>query len=228
VRIDSGVEAGSDIPDIYDPMVAKLIVRDVDRETARRRMIRALDEYVIEGPRTLIPFHRWLLEQEEFIAGGACHAMLAELSERATPIPALGRAGVPTGEEAPGAPERVERRFVAEVGGKRFDVRLFMSDDGLPAQQAPAPRRRRRERSPDGHPGGGGGSGDTIASPMQGTVLRVLVEPGAEVAAGDVIVIVEAMKMENEVSAHRAGIVRELAVAEGQAVQADQVIAVLG
>jgi acetyl-CoA/propionyl-CoA carboxylase, biotin carboxylase, biotin carboxyl carrier protein len=228
VRIDSGVEAGSDIPDIYDPMVAKLIVRDVDRETARRRMIRALDEYVIEGPRTLIPFHRWLLEQEEFIAGGACHAMLAELSARATPIPALGRAGVPTGEEAPGAPERVERRFVAEVGGKRFDVRLFMSDDGLPARRAPAPRRRRRERSPDGHFGGGDASGDTIASPMQGTVLRVLVEPGAEVAAGDVIVIVEAMKMENEVSAHRAGIVRELAVAEGQAVQADQVIAVLG
>ncbi|HJZ61438.1 MAG TPA: biotin/lipoyl-containing protein, partial [Miltoncostaeaceae bacterium] len=231
VRVDSGVEAGSDIPDIYDPMVAKLVVWDVDREAARRRMIRALDEYVVEGPRTLIPFHRWLLEQEEFIAGGACHALLAELTERPTPIPVLGRATGAGAGEAPEPAGQVERRLVAEVGGKRFDVRLFISDDGLAARQGPVPRRRRVERSRDGHPGGGSGggsAGDTVASPMQGTVLRVLVEPGAEVAAGDVIVIVEAMKMENEVSAHRAGVVRELAVKEGQAVQADQVIAVLG
>ena len=86
------MRAGSEIAEIYDPMVAKLIVWDVNRESARRRMIRALDEFVVEGPATLIPFHRWLLENEEFIAGGACHALLAGLADKATPIPAAGSA----------------------------------------------------------------------------------------------------------------------------------------
>ena len=88
MRVDSGVRAGSDIPEIYDPMVAKLIVWDVDRESARRRMLRALGEYVVEGPATLIPFHRWLLEQDEWIAGGACHALLAGLAEDGDADPA--------------------------------------------------------------------------------------------------------------------------------------------
>ena len=101
VRVDSGVRAGSDIPDIYDPMVAKLIVWDVDRETARRRMLRALSEYVVEGPATLIPFHRWLLSEQEFIDGGACHALLARLADEPTPIPPPG--GRPGGAGRRGA-----------------------------------------------------------------------------------------------------------------------------
>ena len=221
IRVDSGVQVGSEIPDIYDPMVAKLIVWDVDRESARRRMLRALDEYVVEGPKTLIPFHRWLLSQDEFIAGGACHAQLAAMADTATPLPTDGGAGAP----AAGAhEERTERRVTAEVDGKRFEVRLFL--DGAAGGVAPKRKRERKASAGGGHHGSGA-SGDTIVSPMQGTVLKVLVEVGQDVAAGDVICIVEAMKMENEVAAHQAGTVKELGVAAGDAVQASQLIAVV-
>jgi acetyl-CoA/propionyl-CoA carboxylase biotin carboxyl carrier protein len=227
VRVDSGVRAGSDIPEIYDPMIAKLVVWDVDRESARRRMIRALDEYVVEGPTTLIPFHRFLLEQEEFIAGGACHGLLARMSEEPTPLPAPGGLDLPADGGADEGPQ-AERRFTAEVGGRRFEVSLRYPEGGGGGNPGPAapPRTARRARA------GGGASRDgaapeVVATPMQGTVLRVLVEVGQEVAAGDVVCIVEAMKMENEVAAHRPGTVRELHVAEGQAVQADAPIAVI-
>ena len=219
IRVDSGVQAGSEIPDIYDPMVAKLIVWDVDRESARRRMLRALDEYVVEGPRTLIPFHQWLLTQDEFIAGGACHAQLAAMSDTATPLPTDSPSGAPAGAEPD---ERTERRVTAEVDGKRFEVRLFL--DGAVAGAAPKRKRERKAPMGGGHHGSGA-SGDTVTSPMQGTVLKVLVEIGQEVATGDVICIVEAMKMENEVAAHQGGRVSELGVAAGDAVQAGQLIA---
>ncbi|MEW6582693.1 MAG: acetyl-CoA carboxylase biotin carboxylase subunit [Actinomycetota bacterium] len=228
VRVDSGVTAGSEVPEIYDPMIAKLIVWDTDRETARRRMIRALDEYVVEGPATLIPFHRWLFEQPEFIAGGACHDLLAELSATPTPLPPpqeprLDVPAEPAGEEV----ERTHRTFLAEVSGKRFEVRLSYEDAG--GNPGPRPARRKRAATAGAHPGAAanGSAADTLATPMQGTVLRVLVTKGQEVAEGDVVCIVEAMKMENEVAAHRAGTVKELHVAEGQAVKADEVIAVI-
>jgi acetyl-CoA/propionyl-CoA carboxylase biotin carboxyl carrier protein len=221
IRVDSGVQAGSEIPDIYDPMVAKLIVWDADRESARKRMLRALDEYVVEGPRTLIPFHKWLLAQDEFIAGGACHEQLAAMSDTATPLPADGAAVAPAAGE-PG--ERTERRVTAEVDGKRFEVRLFL--DGAVTGNPPKRRRERKAPAGGGHHGAGA-SGDTIVSPMQGTVLKVLVDVGQEVAAGDVICIVEAMKMENEVAAHQGGTVKQLGVAAGDAVQARQLIAVV-
>jgi acetyl-CoA/propionyl-CoA carboxylase, biotin carboxylase, biotin carboxyl carrier protein len=227
VRVDSGVRAGSAVPEIYDPLIAKLVVWDVDREAARRRMIRALDEYVVEGPATLIPFHRFLLEQEEFIAGGACHGLLARMADEPTPIPGPERLSLPADEASDEAPQ-AERRFTAEVDGRRFEVALrFPQNEGAsPAGgAAPAPKRAKRAKA-----GGGrhdGAAPEVVATPMQGTVLRVLVEQGQEVAAGDVICIVEAMKMENEVAAHQAGTVRELHVAEGQAVNADEPIAVI-
>ena len=210
IRVDSGVQAGSEIAGIYDPMVAKLIAWDVDRESARRRMLRALDEFVVEGPTTLIPFHKWLLSQDAFVAGGALHAELAAMSDTATPLPAGSREG--------GAVAGV----TAEVDGKRFEVRLFL--DGAAAGSA-KPKRHKRASSSSGSPTGA--LGDTVVSPMQGTVLKILVEQGAEVAAGDVICIVEAMKMENEVAAHQAGTVKELKVTAGDAVQAGQALAVV-
>ncbi len=217
IRVDSGVQAGSIIPDIYDPMIAKLVVWDVDRETARRRMLRALDEYVVEGPTTLIPFHKWLLNDQEFIAGGACHAKLAAMADTATPLPTDDRpANAPTAD-VPG--DRTERRVTAEVDGKRFEVRLFLDAS---AAGGATPKRAKRAAST---PVGSGATGDTVVSPMQGTVLKVLVEVGAQVAVGDVIAIVEAMKMENEVTAHQAGTVKELAVAAGDAVQSGQPLA---
>src|SRR5262245_13424042 len=225
VRVDSGVRAGSAIPEIYDPMIAKLIVWDVDRESARRRMLRALDEYVVEGPATLIPFHRFLLQQEEFIAGGACHDLLARMSDEPTPLPAAG-GPAPPGDEAPPEEPEAERRFTAEVGGRRFEVTLrYPEGQGGGAAAPAAPRRARRARAAGGSRDGS--APEVVATPMQGTVLRVLVEVGQEVAAGDVVCIVEAMKMENEVAAHRPGTVRELHVTEGQAVQADEPIAVV-
>ena len=228
VRVDSGVRAGSAIPEIYDPMIAKLIVWDVDRESARRRMLRALDEYVVEGPATLIPFHRFLLEQEEFIAGGACHDLLARMSDEPTPLPPSAAPALP-GDEAPPQGPEAERRFTAEVGGRRFEVTLRYPEGegggGAGAAPARAPKRATRARAGSGSRDGA--APEVVATPMQGTVLRVLVEVGQEVAAGDVVCIVEAMKMENEVAAHQPGTVREVRVAEGQAVQADEAIAVI-
>ncbi len=229
VRVDSGVMAGSAIPEIYDPMIAKLIAWDVNRESARRRMLRALDEYVVEGPATLIPFHRFLLAQQEFIDGGACHALLARMAEEPTPIPDAGGPALPA-DAAPDEEPMAERRFTAEVGGRRFEVSLRFPESeagggGNPGPAA-APRKARRAK-PGGAASRDGAAPEVVATPMQGTVLRVLVEVGQEVAAGDVVCIVEAMKMENEVAAHQPGTVRELHVAEGQAVNADEPVAII-
>ena len=224
VRVDSGVRAGSTIPEIYDPMVAKLIVWDVDRESARRRMIRALDEYVVEGPTTLIPFHRWLLEQDEFIAGGACHALLARLAEQPTPIPPPEAPGpeLPA-DPAPEPGPTVQRHFTAEVGGRRFEVVLTHPQTGGAAAAATRPRRARSQAAG----AAAGASGSALVTPMQGTVLRVLVEAGQLVSAGDVVAIVEAMKMENEIAAHRDGTIAELRAIEGGSVAAGDVLAVI-
>jgi len=229
VRVDSGVRAGTQIAEIYDPMVAKLIVWDVDRESARRRMLRALDEYVVEGPATLIPFHKWLFGLDEFIAGGACHDELARLADAATPLPdpTDGVMGGAPQTADPAEPE-VVRNVVAEVDGRRYGVRLRIPASQVGSGGAPVPAKRRTSRG--GHSTASGKPGqptEAVATPMQGTVLRVLVIEGQEVAEGDVICIVEAMKMENEVVAHRAGVVRSLNVSEGQSVDADQTIAIV-
>jgi acetyl-CoA/propionyl-CoA carboxylase biotin carboxyl carrier protein len=226
VRTDSGVQAGSVISDMYDPMVAKLVTWDVDRESARKRMLRALEEYVVEGPTTLIPFHIWLLNQQEFIDGGACHAAMKVMSEENTPLPPRDGAPPPA-PEAPEAEPVAERSLVAEVSGRRFDVRLFIPEKDLgPSGAAPAPKRTREKKAAGGQ-GGAGATGE-VHSPMQGTVLSVAVAVGQEVAAGDVICIVEAMKMENEVTAHTGGAITAVHVEAGQGVAADELVAVIG
>ena len=227
MRVDSGVQGGSVISDMYDPMVAKLITWDVDRERARMRMLRALDEYVVEGTTTLIPFHIWLLQQQDFIDGGACHAALKEMAEENTPLPPRD-GGPPPAPEAPEAEPVAERAMVAEVGGRRFDVRLFIPEKDLGPAGAPAPTRKRPRRGGAHHGSANGGATGEVHSPMQGTVLSVAVEAGQEVAEGDVICIVEAMKMENEVTAHTGGTISAVNVEAGQSVAADEVIAVIG
>ena len=227
VRVDSGVQGGSVISDMYDPMVAKLITWDVDRESARMRMLRALEEYVVEGTTTLIPFHIWLLQQQDFIEGGACHAALKVMAEENTPLPPRD-GGPPPAPEAPGAEPVAERAMVAEVGGRRFDVRLFIPEKDLGPAGAPAPKPKRERRGGGHHGSANGGATGEVHSPMQGTVLSVAVEAGQEVAEGDVICIVEAMKMENEVTAHTGGTISAINVEAGQSVAADEVIAVIG
>jgi acetyl-CoA/propionyl-CoA carboxylase biotin carboxyl carrier protein len=213
VRVDSGVEAGSEISGVYDPMIAKLIVHGVDREHARMRMLRALDEFVIAGPKTLLGFHKALLEHECFVRGETCHGLVEseELAARAAELEPAAAVAATNGR----ATERVRS---VEVDGRRFDVRFFE-----PEQPWRELARRRAERVR----AGGVAGIDAIVSPMQGTVLSVAVADGDTVEAGRVLCIVEAMKMENEVRAPHGGVVAELSVAAGEPVAAGQVICLL-
>ncbi len=246
VRVDSGVEAGSEVTPMYDPMVAKLIVWDVDREHATRRMIRALGEYEIGGLTTLIPFHEAILATEQWRNGETCRDLMEDrdwlkATERPEPAAHPGRpggirpeggspvAGAPL-EDVPGSGSEsnglIERRdFKVEVGGKLFDVRVFgeaVANSGAAATAAPRPPRRERGGGP-----GAAASSESLPSPLQGTVLRVAVEPDQEVEEGALICVIEAMKMENEITAHRSGKVTELGVSEGASVSSGDVIAVI-
>ena len=220
VRVDSGVAEGSQVVGLYDPLVAKLCVWDRDRERARRRMLRALDEYVIEGVTTLIGFHKALLSHPCFVEGETCHGLVESelLAERARAEDSKPR----------GAPRSVDARtrarsVLAEVDGHRYDVKI-VEPEPPHAELA----RRRRERSSRGATGVAHGTArDAVVSPMQGTVLAVEVAEGDEVREGQVICVVEAMKMENEITAHRAGVVAELSVAAGEPVKTGQAICVV-
>jgi acetyl-CoA/propionyl-CoA carboxylase biotin carboxyl carrier protein len=218
VRVDSGVEAGTEVAGFYDPLLAKLVVSGVDREHARRRMLRALDEYEITGVETLLGFHRALLRHPCFVEAGTCRGV-TESPELAEEARALSRTVSTSGPAADG--KLRERMLAVELDGRRFDVRLLEPE---PPHVALA--RQRRERR-GGARGRAGAARDAVVSPMQGTVLDVRVEDGQEVSAGDVLCIVEAMKMENEISAHRDGLVDGLSVAPGQPVTAGQVICVV-
>ena len=217
VRVDSGVEAGSEILPLYDPMIAKLCVHGVDREHARRRMLRALDEFAIDGVTTLLGFHRALLAHPCFAAGETCRGVV-ESQELAQHAEQLSHRTTTVAAAADGRLR--ERVTPVEVNGRRFEVRTLEPEPPW-AELA----RRRRERARGG--GHGGAARDAVVSPMQGTVLAVEVGEGEEVAAGQVLCVVEAMKMENEVHAHRDGVVRELSVAPGQQVATGQVICVV-
>jgi acetyl-CoA/propionyl-CoA carboxylase biotin carboxyl carrier protein len=216
VRVDSGVAAGSEISGLYDPMIAKLIVHDVDREAARRRMLRALEEFEIGGVRSLVGWHRALLSHPCFVAGETCNGLVESelLAERAEQFShqATRVARVPDGSLS-------ERTTVAEVDGRRVQVKVLVPEPGYRALA-----RRRRDRVAAG--AGGAGTG-AVVSPMQGTVLEVKVAEGDVVAVGQVICIVEAMKMENEVAAHVAGAVSDISVASGSPVAAGQAICVI-
>jgi acetyl-CoA/propionyl-CoA carboxylase, biotin carboxylase, biotin carboxyl carrier protein len=214
VRVDSGVAAGYEVSGVYDPLIAKLIVRGVDRDHARRRMLRALDEFVIEGPKTLLGFHKALLSHDCFVRGETCHG-LVESEELAAQAATLD--GAPPSDKLQ-LGRTVERVRAVEVDGRRFDVRILE-----PEQPWLELARRRRERV---RAGGTGGT-DAVVSPMQGTVLSVAVAEGDTVEAGQVICIVEAMKMENEVRAPHRGTVTRLSVATGGPVATGQVICVL-
>jgi acetyl-CoA/propionyl-CoA carboxylase biotin carboxyl carrier protein len=215
VRVDSGVIAGSEVTPMYDPMVAKLIVWDKDRKMATRRMLRALDEYRIGGLSTLIPFHKAILATEQWDRGETCKDLTEDKAWLKTTAPEEA----PSTETAEGEPEKVARDYLVEVSGKRFDVKVIGEAVGVVAGAAGpaagpggAPKRERKA-------GGGGGSNKAeLESPLQGSIFKVNVEKGAEVAEGDLICIIEAMKMENEITAHRSGKVTALPISVGDAV----------
>ncbi|MEA2197421.1 MAG: acetyl-CoA/propionyl-CoA carboxylase, biotin carboxylase, biotin carboxyl carrier protein [Solirubrobacteraceae bacterium] len=235
VRVDSGVGPGAEISPMYDPMVAKLIVWDVDREQATARMVRALREYEIAGLKTLLPFHEAILQTRQWENAETCRDLIEDrkwLKGLAAPAPE---------EPATDADEepKVEQTYTVEVSGRRFDVKVIgappaggaQTNGAAPAAHAGptrrAPRRSDRAGAGGAGAGGGGASGDTLPSPIQGTVLKVAVEQGASVDEGALVAVVEAMKMENEITAHKSGTIAELPIAVGASVATGDTIAVI-
>ncbi len=225
IRVDSGVEAGSEVTPMYDPMVAKLIVWDVDREKATRRMLRALDEYDSGGLTTLIPFHKKILATEQWARGETCRDLMEDKEWLKTTAPA--DASPPEPSEDGG--EVVTRDYKVEVSGKLFDVKVIGEAPAGGVAVAPAAAGGKKQPPKRERKGGGGpsASSDALPSPLQGTVLKVAVEQGAEVSEGDLICVIEAMKMENEITAHRSGKVEELPISEGAAVSSGDTLAVI-
>jgi acetyl-CoA/propionyl-CoA carboxylase biotin carboxyl carrier protein len=220
VRVDSGVREGSEVIGLYDPLIAKVCVWDTTRERARLRMLRALDELVVEGVTTLAGFHRALLSHPCFVDGTTCAGLVEseELAARAKELAVRDgvavRAGVRGG--------RLSGRAVeVELDGRRFHARVLEPE---PPHAELARRRRARAGGLGMHRTA---ASESVVSPMQGTVLAVEVAEDDEVRAGQVICVIEAMKMENEITAHRDGLVRELAVSVGEAVSTGQVICVV-
>jgi acetyl-CoA/propionyl-CoA carboxylase, biotin carboxylase, biotin carboxyl carrier protein len=219
VRVDSGLEAGSEVTPLYDPMVAKLITWDVDREKATARMLRALTEYRIEPLTTLIPFHSALLATEQWGKGETCR----DLTEDKNWLKSLAPKAAPTPSEDGDEP-MAEREYKVEVDGRLHRVKVIgaaLAAAG-PAGASGGKKAPKRERKAGG---AAASSSEALVSPLQGTVLKVAVAEGAEVAEGDLVCVIEAMKMENEITAHRAGKVTALPVAEGAAVAAGDLLA---
>ncbi|HET6623435.1 MAG TPA: acetyl-CoA carboxylase biotin carboxylase subunit [Gaiellaceae bacterium] len=217
VRVDSGVRAGDRISDLYDPLVAKVVVHDVDRESARRRMLRALEEFTIEGPTTLLGFHRALLSSACFVEAGTCRGVTESeaLAERAREL----EESAASSASVDGKPASTRaRQVVVELDGRLHEVRLHVPE---PPWAKLARRHRERRKGLTGE------ATEAVVSPMQGTVRGVEVADGQAVEAGGLICVIEAMKMENEIVAHRDGVIAELGVVVGQQVTGGQVICVV-
>jgi acetyl-CoA/propionyl-CoA carboxylase biotin carboxyl carrier protein len=212
VRLDSGIEEGQPVVGNYDSLFAKLIAWAEDRELARRRMLHALEDLRIEGIPTTIAFHTWALGTEEFKTGTVTTRFVEQaLSAGAlVPLEAAGTVGSIQSKEAK------PTRLVVEVEGHRIPVRVWGDEVRTP----PAPP------SPSAL-GSAAGAGDVIAAPMQGTILQVLVEKGQQVSAGDIVCILEAMKMENHIPATRDGMVAEVSVKKGDVVETGQPMVVI-
>ncbi|MGZ4589467.1 MAG: acetyl/propionyl/methylcrotonyl-CoA carboxylase subunit alpha [Actinomycetes bacterium] len=213
VRLDSGVVAGDAIAGAFDSMLAKLIVRGASRQEALERSRRALDEFVIEGMPTVLPFHRVVVSDPAFApddptAPFTVHTRWIE-TEFDNKIPAYD------GEQADAAEPGERERVVVEVGGRRLEVVL---PAGLGAGAARAGGGKTPTRRAGGKKAGAAASGDSLTSPMQGTIVKVLVEDGQVVAEGDLIVVLEAMKMEQPLNAHKDGTVTGLTAEVGATV----------
>ncbi len=211
VRVDSGVTEGREIPGDYDSMFAKLIVAGEDRERARRRMLRALGEFHVEGVPTTIPLHTWILESPEFRSSTHTTTWL-EKAVAAVDFPSqMDLQPSPAAQKATRPAD-----ILVEVDGRRVPVRIF-DERRQSAPRAPATHDAHHGEHVHG----------VISAPMQGTILKVLVEKGQEIQAGDVICILEAMKMENHIASTREGEVTDLPIRPGQVVETGQTLAVI-
>ncbi|MGW7067681.1 acetyl/propionyl/methylcrotonyl-CoA carboxylase subunit alpha [Streptomyces sp. NPDC054855] len=223
VRLDAGVESGSVIGPAWDSLLAKLIVSGATRQQALQRAARALEEFTVEGMATAIPFHRAVVKDPAFapeLTGSTdpftVHTRWIE-TEFVNEIPAFSATADAETDEEPG-----RETVVVEVGGKRLEVSLPSSLGMTIARTAAAggarPKRRAAKKS------GPAASGDTLASPMQGTIVKIAVEEGQEVQEGDLVVVLEAMKMEQPLNAHRSGTIKGLTAEVGASLTSGAVI----
>ncbi|MCF1765903.1 acetyl/propionyl/methylcrotonyl-CoA carboxylase subunit alpha [Corynebacterium argentoratense] len=213
VRMDSGIVEGSVIGGQFDSMLAKLIVFGETREEALQRARRALSEYVIEGMPTVLPFHAHIVENPAFVGDGEKFDVYTKWIEEEwdNPIPAyVDPADVEEEEEA-----TPKQKVVVEIDGRRVEIAL-PGDLALAGGGASGAKKKAKKRRAGG--GKKAVSGDAVAAPMQGTVIKVNVEEGQEVNEGDTVVVLEAMKMENPVKAHKSGVVTGLSAAAGEGV----------
>jgi len=225
VRVDSGVETGSVISGSFDSLLAKVIVTGADRQQALERSRRAMAEIRVEGMATVVPFHQAVLDDPAFTAADGLfdvHTRWIETEFVNTiepfPLPPAGDAAEPAGPL---------RQFVAEVNGRRVQVSLpaDLVFAGRAGRSGDAPGRARRGRTAHSAPVFSGGA---VVAPMQGTVVKVAVEVGDAVTAGDVVAVIEAMKMENPITAHRDGVITAVGVEVGGSVTAGATVAEIG
>ncbi|WP_435333404.1 acetyl-CoA carboxylase biotin carboxylase subunit [Haloarchaeobius sp. TZWWS8] len=238
VRMDDALRQGDKLVTDYDSMIAKLIVWGQDRDECIERSLRALREYEIEGVTTIVPFHRLMLSDEKFVAGEHTTNYLDNEVDKERIVEAQEQWGTESATEDDDE-DVVEREFTVEVNGKRFEVNLeergAMPVGGTKSSSGPKRRQSGGSGGSGGSDGDSGssqsvevaGDGEVIEAEMQGTILSVEVEEGEEVAAGDVLCVLEAMKMENDVVASRGGTVTQIAIGEGQSVDMGDVLVVL-
>jgi len=234
VRMDDALRQGDELVTDYDSMIAKLIVHGNGRSEAIERGKRALAEFDIEGFPTVIPFHRLMLTDEEFVASTHTTKYLDETLEKERIEAAQERWGTETEAGEAEEADVVEREFTVEVNGKRFDVDL--EEHGAPpinvgeVDTGDGPERPQAGGASGGDGGGGGSSaaGQEVTAEMQGTILEVGVDEGDTVEAGDVLCVLEAMKMENDIVAERGGVVNDIAIGEGDSVDMGDLLFVIG
>jgi acetyl-CoA/propionyl-CoA carboxylase biotin carboxyl carrier protein len=219
VRLDAGYGAGMTVPQAFDSLIAKLIVTGADRGQALERSRRALAEFDIGGMPTVLPFHRAVTDDPAFTSEPfTVHTRWIETEFAGNLPPYAGDQAAPDGQVTD------RERITVEVGGKRLEV-VLPAGFGAASGPAQAPARRpRRERSGGGSPGGKQADGDALVSPMQGTIVKIVAEEGQAVSAGDTVVVLEAMKMEQPLTAHKDGTVTGLAVQVGQTVSSGETI----
>jgi acetyl-CoA/propionyl-CoA carboxylase biotin carboxyl carrier protein len=220
IRLDGGYETGETIPGSFDSLIAKLIVTGRDRTQALERSRRALDEFMVHGMPTVIPFHRAVVSDPAFIGTPADKP--EQFAVYTTWIETDFDNQIEPYDGDVAEPEEVGERqtVVVEVGGKRLEVVL---PGGLGSISGGGGGAKKPKRA-GGRKSGSAASGDAVTSPMQGTVVKVVVEEGQEVAEGDTVVVIEAMKMEQPLKAHKAGVVTGLQAEVGATVTNGAVI----
>ena len=224
VRTDAGYDEGDTVSQFYDNLIAKVIAWGTDREDARRRILRALREMEVEGPATTIPADIAILEHQDFV--NIEHSTnWVEQSLDLSGVTSQAAAPTPTD----GSDAKVQRDVDVEIDGRRYQVKVWVPDVAPMVAAGTAPGGRpARPRPGGGHGSGQGGGSGEVAVPMQGTIVKVLVAVGDSVEAGQAVTVLEAMKMENNITADTSGTVKEIRVKPGDAVGAGDVVVVIG